>query len=134
MTNKEAIETLKTNYPDACFEQLREAVDAAISALQALDVPDTNVGDTISRQDAIDAIMGQPPEPHYPSWYAEWLKQLPSAQPNVPDNDVDDIKPCEVCDYLEDGDTLYKSSDWDGGIGFDYIRDIRYCPNCGRRL
>ena len=44
------------------------------------DAPDTNVGninnscahenDPISRQMAIDTIMGQPPEPHYPSWYA----------------------------------------------------------------
>ena len=37
--------------------------------------------DTISRQDAINTIMGQPPEPHYPSWYAEQIKKLPSAQP-----------------------------------------------------
>lgn len=35
MTNAEAIETLIANYPDACFEQLREAVDAAIEALKA---------------------------------------------------------------------------------------------------
>lgn len=34
MTNEEAIETLKANYPDACFEQLREAVDMAISTLE----------------------------------------------------------------------------------------------------
>ena len=34
MTAKEAIEILKANYPDACFEQLRDAVDAAISALE----------------------------------------------------------------------------------------------------
>ena len=34
MTNKEAIETLKANYPDACYEQLREAVDVAIKTLQ----------------------------------------------------------------------------------------------------
>ena len=37
--------------------------------------------DCISRQAAIDVIMGQPPEPHYPSWYAEQIKALPSAQP-----------------------------------------------------
>lgn len=37
--------------------------------------------DTISRQMAINTIMGQPPEPHYPSWYAEQIKGLPSAQP-----------------------------------------------------
>lgn len=34
MIAKEAIETLKANYPDACYEQLREAVDAAIEALE----------------------------------------------------------------------------------------------------
>lgn len=33
MTNKEAIETLKSNYPDSRYSMLREAVDAAISAL-----------------------------------------------------------------------------------------------------
>lgn len=46
MTNAEAIETLRANYPDACYEQLREAVDAAIEALKAQDA----AGDTISRQ------------------------------------------------------------------------------------
>lgn len=35
MTNAEAIETLRANYPDACFEHLREAVDKAIKALEA---------------------------------------------------------------------------------------------------
>lgn len=35
MTNAEAIETLRANYPDACYEQLREAVDKAIKALEA---------------------------------------------------------------------------------------------------
>lgn len=34
MTKEEAIETLKANYPDACFGQLRDAVDTAISALK----------------------------------------------------------------------------------------------------
>lgn len=35
---------------------------------------------------------------------------------------------------LEKGDTLYISSDWDGGIGFDYIHNIKFCPVCGREL
>ena len=38
MTNEEAIETLKANYPDACFEQLREAVDMAIKALEQVNL------------------------------------------------------------------------------------------------
>lgn len=41
---------------------------------------------------------------------------------------------CSFCIEHECGDTLYESSDWDGGIGFDYIRDIRFCPICGRGL
>lgn len=37
--------------------------------------------DLISRQAAIDAIMCEPTDAHYPSWYAERLEQLPSAHP-----------------------------------------------------
>ncbi len=39
------------------------------------------MNDLISRQTAIDAIMCEPTDAHYPSWYAERLEQLPSAQP-----------------------------------------------------
>ena len=81
MTNKEAIEILRANYPDACFGQLREAVDAAIEALKAQNV----AGDTISRQAAIDAVK---------DWYdglicgsfkglKKRLEALPSAQPEI---------------------------------------------------
>ena len=38
MTNTEAIETLRANYPDACYEQLREAVDVAISSLKRSEI------------------------------------------------------------------------------------------------
>lgn len=75
-----AIETLRANYPDACYEQLREAVDAAIEALKAQDV----AGDTISRQAAIDAVK----ERYYKyDRFAKieelvWsIEKLPSAQP-----------------------------------------------------
>ena len=36
--------------------------------------------------------------------------------------------------FLEQGDTLYVMSSWDGGIGFDYIHDINFCPVCGNKL
>lgn len=71
MTNEEAIKTLETNYPDACFEQLREAVDAAIEALKAQDA----AGDTISRAAAIEAIMG------LPTWWADEGGYYGGAQP-----------------------------------------------------
>lgn len=37
--------------------------------------------DLISRQQAIDAIMGEYPDAHYPDWYASKIRALPSAQP-----------------------------------------------------
>ena len=43
-------------------------------------------------------------------------------------------KVCRICEELEPGDTLYQTSSWDGGIGFDYIHDIQYCPVCGAKL
>ena len=55
MTRKEAVETLRANYPDKCFESLRNAVDIAIESLEA-DVPDKNVGDMISRQGALSML------------------------------------------------------------------------------
>lgn len=75
MTNAEAIETLRANYPDACFEQLRCAVDMAINALTKeawkeehpvspllqklatnLQPSKQDADDTISRKAAIDAM------------------------------------------------------------------------------
>lgn len=41
---------------------------------------------------------------------------------------------CIFCSSHEDGDTLYDMSDWDGGIEFNYIRNIHYCPICGKKL
>lgn len=41
---------------------------------------------------------------------------------------------CEFCLTHEKGDLLYELSQWDGGIGFDYIRNVKYCPLCGKEL
>ena len=41
---------------------------------------------------------------------------------------------CEFCENHEESDTLYDMSDWDGGIEFNYIRNIQYCPICGKKL
>lgn len=63
MTNKEAVKTLKANYPDACYELLREAVDMAIEALKATacnnlatDLQPCKQDDLISRQVANSKI------------------------------------------------------------------------------
>lgn len=33
----------------------------------------------IEKQAALDAVLGEPPDAHYPSWYAERIKALPAA-------------------------------------------------------
>ncbi len=48
---------------------------------------------------------------------------------------MDEKKKC-ACEWhdLEKGDTLYVFTSWDGGVGYEYIRDIKYCPVCGKEL
>lgn len=43
---------------------------------------------------------------------------------------------CRCCDYnsLEEGATLLISLNWDSGYAFEEIRDIKYCPVCGKKL
>ena len=44
MTNEEAIEAIKCNWPDSRYTILREALDMAISALRQQGVPGKDVG------------------------------------------------------------------------------------------
>lgn len=49
--------------------------------------------------------------------------------------DFTEEEKCVCREYgLEKGDTLYISTSWDGGIGFDYIHHIKFCPVCGKEL
>ena len=90
-----------------CYEQgnmgeQKEALDMAIKALEQQPCEDT-----ISRQAAIDAIMGEYPEVHYPDWYASIIKELPSAQPEI-------IR-CKDCRYYQDnyGGYPHMNCKWD---------------------
>ena len=86
------------------------------------------MSDLISRQAAIEVASRECHELRGVfSDIEHGLKELPSAQ-------EEQKEPCWACKSLENGDTLYAMSDWDGGIGFDYIRNIEYCPVCGRKL
>ena len=66
--------------------------------------------DLIDRQAAIDAIMGQPPEPHYPSWYAEQIRALPPAEPDTRLEKIADLIDGTIDHFdLEDAmDLLYQ--------------------------
>ena len=118
MTAKEAIETLKANYPDACYEQLREAVDAAIEAVKAQDV----AGDTIYRQAAIDTVYKML---HDYFWADDeeldaaiaTLNDLPPAQPE-PSQVARDI--ATIIENEQDMRVILKNAQ----------NDIIYCEDC----
>lgn len=81
--------------------------------------------DFISRQEAIDAILGEPPEAHYPSWYAEIIQALPAQE----------IILCKYCRWSREpvNDTLGNVPElvcitWDGWTDAD-----GYCHEAKRR-
>ena len=78
-----AIEALKCSETPKSSERTSETAQADHNADigKKVSISDNHENDCISRQAALDAIMGQPPEPHYPSWYAAQIEKLPAAQP-----------------------------------------------------
>lgn len=63
-------------------DDIADALEMALEALKALDVPDTNVGDMISRQAAIDVIeAGRLTKLIDAETAVNGLKALPSVQP-----------------------------------------------------
>ena len=80
-------------------------------------------GDLISRQDAIDAIMGEPTDAHYPSWYAQRIKLLPSA----PDSRQRGEWIFNPKDAIELMFTKPKCSE----CGFESADGGNFCSNCG---
>jgi len=84
--------------------------------------------DYISREQAIAEIMGQPPDAHYPSWYAEQIKKLPAA----------DVRPERYATWtlVDESEIVWECSNcgcmWslnDGGTPHE--NDMNYCPECG---
>ena len=78
----------------------------------------------IRRKDAIHAIMGQPPDAHYPSWYAAQIKAILAA----------DVVPMVHGEWIHDGHhrrcnrcgTYFCNTDREG----DIIPN-NFCPSCG---
>ena len=90
------------------------------------DVPDTNVGELISRQEAIKAILGEPPEVNYPIYYAEKIRELPSVHPRKGKwliySTFDDCYYAK-CDQCHETQVFY------------YNKPLtNFCPNCGCRM
>ena len=72
------------------------------------------MSDLISRQAAIDAIMGEPADAHYPIWYAERLEQLPAEQPEQRWIPCSERQPQKNGNYL----AFYHTSDGTASLEF----------------
>lgn len=84
---------------------------------------ETHACDSISRQAAIEKILGQPPEPHYPSWYAEQIRELPPAVPKTGkwiDHRDEGYVECPFC---------RSATNCDGNID-----ELHYCFSCGAKM
>lgn len=90
----------------------------------------------ISLKAAIEAIMSEPTDAHYPSWYADKIEQISVA-------DVAPVRHgrwitkkaatgkeytiCSVCDFA----VYYTMA---GVLTPLDIRNAKYCPNCGAKM
>lgn len=130
MTIVEVIETLKANYPDACFEQLRDAVDAAIVVLKAQDT----AGDTVVSRQAVR------------DWLLRWegyvdkdtIIRMQARVIDVPSAGVVPVKRGrrEWRKEKTVWQTGYYCSECQTFFGKDYdmVKYFNYCPNCGAKL
>ena len=80
----------------------------------------------IKREAAIEAIMSEPPDAHYPQWYVDKIKSIPAA-------DVVEVRhgrwekhgskwQCTGCKVLMSID------------GTPQENLLYYCPNCGAKM
>ena len=137
------LKILKEDYwdDDGCGHETKQyndimfALDMAIKALEqepttkndlAVDVPNTNVGDIISRQAAIDAMATWDWQDLYlPIHFQQLLEELPSVKPQEPRKGK----------WIEGPNCSYRCSNC-GEHYFsiqDYIK-YKFCPNCGVKM
>lgn len=64
----------------------------------------------IARESAIEAIMSDPPDAHYQSWYAEKINEIPAA-------DVEPLVRCKDCKYWQDNNDGYPHEECRWGHG-----------------
>ena len=107
-------------------EEYEEYLDMALKALEKTDVPDTNVGDLISRQAVLNLFNKSDKYRWETSWIRRKIEKLPSVEPERKPGKwlhMDGWWECDQChaEYTDMptcmGEVMYK-----------------YCPMCGCRM
>lgn len=83
----------------------------------------------IERKAAIDVIMSEPTDAHYPSWYADKIEQISVA----------DVAPVKHGQWIKGKSGIYECSycgksapySTDSEYLIEYWPALNYCPNCG---
>lgn len=78
----------------------------------------------IEREAAIDSIMSEPPDAHYPQWYADKIKAIPAA----------DVSPARHGLWITVGVNYHTRISQCTNCCSKYDFRSKYCPNCGARM
>lgn len=113
MTREEAVDFLKAGYPDSCYEELREAFDTAVEALEQIrsiegiiDVSNITIQEDALKYKMIVDIVRGGGEPKRGKW--KW---------------TDGTYTCSKCSYHA------SEKAWEILNGV-----LQLCPNCGARM
>lgn len=78
----------------------------------------------IEREAVRNAILGEHPDLHYPSWYANIIDSIPVA----------DVAPVVHGRWLDAGRGIKACSNCNHGIKEHMACVNHYCPNCGAKM
>ena len=83
----------------------------------------------IEREAALRAILGQPPDAHYPGWYADSIKAVPAA----------DVAPVVHGEWIfvDNDETGYQVKCSHCGTEFTFPAKkhlTKHCPECGAKM
>ena len=80
----------------------------------------------IEREAAIEAIMSDPPDAHYPQWYEEKIKSIPAA----------DVAPVQHGRWTwnEEGEIDWEQFYRCSNCGDKEYWESNFCPNCGAAM
>ena len=89
----------------------------------------TGMVEYVEREAAIEAIVSEPTDAHYPQWYADKIKAIPAA-------DVATVRHGRW--ELTGADKRGRGGNWKctgrDGCGKSYPYKCDFCPNCGAKM